>query len=570
MRFRISVLIAGLGFAAALAAQPRGSGRLAAETSMRNEAATFRTHVNLVTVPVVVRDKSGKAIGDLTKQDFQLFDKGRPQEITQFSVEKIGGKPSGVKPEATPGQAPGEPGQAIAPPDHFIAYLFDDVHIAFTDIARVRDAASRHIDSLGPQDRAGIYTTSGQAVQEFTGDREKLHEALGRLMPRPIARSIGKECPDISYYMADLIENKRDPGALQAALADAAVNCKIGGPAAETLVHAEAQRRLTFGKQETEASLNALRELVRRMAEAPGSRTILLLSPGFFTPEQQAQKTDIFDRAIRANVIVSTLNSRGLWTDGSFDASQGNPKADQQSAMRLWFMLDRQNAYAGAGVLSEIAESTGGAAFQDNNDYDEGIRRLATPPEYIYHLGFAPQNLKLDGSFHVLKVALHGARVPGLELVAHRGYYAPSASENQEENARREIEEAVSSREEMQEIPARLRTQYSKTNDKRAKLTVLVHIEIKQLRYRKDGGHNCDDLTVVATLFDAKGNYVKGITKVIEFRLKDDTVQKRLGPGLDAQTTFDVEPGAYRVRLVIRDSEGHMMSAANSDVNVSI
>src|SRR5579862_5525253 len=52
--------------------------------------ATFRSRVNLVMVPVVVRDRNGQAVGTLKKEDFQLFDKGKPQTITRFSVDKAG------------------------------------------------------------------------------------------------------------------------------------------------------------------------------------------------------------------------------------------------------------------------------------------------------------------------------------------------------------------------------------------------------------------------------------------------------------------------------------------------
>jgi hypothetical protein len=60
------------------------------EMSSHDAPATFSTKVNLVMVPVVVRDAKGKAIGTLEKEDFQLFDKGKPQVITRFAVEKAG------------------------------------------------------------------------------------------------------------------------------------------------------------------------------------------------------------------------------------------------------------------------------------------------------------------------------------------------------------------------------------------------------------------------------------------------------------------------------------------------
>jgi hypothetical protein len=238
---------------------------------------------------------------------------------------------------------------------------------------------------------------------------------------------------------------------------------------------------------------------------------------------------------------------------------------------------DRMSMQADADVLSEMAAGTGGTFYQNNNDFDAGLRRLATPPEYVYHLGFSPQNLKTDGQFHSLKVSLRAtSKIPGADLVARKGYYAPTHLESEAENAKREIEESLFSREEMQDIPAQMQIQYSKLNDKLTRVAVLAHIDIHLLKFRKEDravegkpdSRNADNLSVVTALFDKNGNYVKGMTKTIEFHLKDDTLQNRLGPGINVRSTLEVEPGVYMVRMVLRDSEGHAMTAANGVVNI--
>src|SRR5215510_13309180 len=135
-----------------------------AEVAQKDEPALFRARVNLVAVPVVVRDKAGRAVGTLKQEDFQLFDRGKPQYIARFSVEKAGARV--IKPieiEAADPTLKGIEGKPVEVADGFTALLFDDVHVNFADLARSRDAAGKHIDnSLKASERFAIFTTSGQ------------------------------------------------------------------------------------------------------------------------------------------------------------------------------------------------------------------------------------------------------------------------------------------------------------------------------------------------------------------------------------------------------------------------
>jgi hypothetical protein len=183
----------------------------------------------------------------------------------------------------------------------------------------------------------------------------------------------------------------------------------------------------------------------------------------------------------------------------------------------------------------------------------------------MYLLGFSPQNLKLDGSFHGVKVAVKTA---GLTATARKGYYAPRRLTDPEETAREELREAVFSREELRELPVSLHTQFFKPGNETARLTVLAHIDIKQLRFRKADGRNRNDLTIVSAVFDRNGNWVTGSQKLLEMRLLDRTIEERAGAGFTIRTTFDVKPGGYLVRLVVRDAEGQQISAQNGSVEI--
>ncbi len=210
------------------------------EMSSHDAPATFSTKVNLVMVPVVVRDGKGKAIGTLQKEDFQLFDKGKPQVISKFSVEKAGEAviPAEVATdEAAPIDKSDKPDRAAAPiAQRFVVYLFDDVHTSTADLIQARNAADRHLtETLEPAARAAIFTTSGQGNVDFTDDRVKLHDALLKLMARPTMGPPGSECPDLTYYMADLIQNKNDhDGSASGGRRGAEVTCDPPPPGPQT------------------------------------------------------------------------------------------------------------------------------------------------------------------------------------------------------------------------------------------------------------------------------------------------------------------------------------------------
>jgi VWFA-related protein len=536
----------------------------APEMSSQESPTTFQVNVRLVAVHVVIRDAHGNSIGTLRKEDFRVFDEGKPQVITKFSLEKLAPVPApGEKSHESSSATPSAPVAEI--PQHYIAYLFDDIHLAFNDLASVRAAAEKNLNALRPTDRAAIFTTSGRSNLDFTDDRSKLHDALLHLMPRPISdQSLPSQCPQMTYYIADLIVNQNDQMASSAATADV-LSCQFNNDlrflsTAQALAQSAARQALMLGDQETHISLISLKDVVRRVAATPGDHSIILVSPGFITPQQLYDVDDIIERAVRANIVINALDARGLYVvmPGG-DASQSappNPRIGQYQMM---------SASADGDVMAELADGTGGTFFQNSNDLDEGFRRLASSPEYFYLLGFSPQNLKLNGRYHKLKVALNTTEK--LSVQARRGYFAPKQAPSSDQQAKEEIEDAVFSQEEMRELPIDLHTQFFKPSDEAAKLTVLAHVDVKQLHFQKADGRNNSDLTIVSAVFDRNGNLVIGTEKLLQLHLKDDTLAHTMSSGLTVKSNFDVKPGSYLVRLVVRDAQGQI-AAENGAVEI--
>jgi len=535
----------------------------------------FKARVDMVSVPVVVRDPKGHILGNLTKENFQVFDKGKPQEIARFTVEKSGSQT--LKAAKTVDALPieGEPATTPDVPERFVAYLFDDMHLLWGDLVRSRDAAGRQIAKLAKTDRAAIYTTSGQNVVEFTDDIDKLQADLLLLRNRSISTPGGvPQCPDISFYMADMIINKNDTTTLNVAAQEAIACLGLDSSAsslqsATTMAQGMAQQVLSVGSQETHVTWTVLKDAVRRMSAMPGQRIIVLVSPGFISPnEYQPDESDILNRAIKASVVINSLDARGLWVDPMVDASQSGSTATPAFQIAKQ-MNDRISASAQADVLAEMAYGTGGSFFQNNNDLDLGMQQLAAAPEFYYIIGFSPQNLKLDGSFHALKVTVKANPPMGLNVQARKGYYAPKKASTAEENAKEEIEESLFSREELSELPVELHTKYFKASEKDATIAVICRMDPRHIQFRKADGRNINVITVVSAVFDRNGNFISAIEKTVDIKMKDDTMAKLMAAGaMTLKTNFSVPPGSYMIRLVVRDGEGQLMSALNGAVAI--
>ena len=539
----------------------------APEMSSREETSTtFKVKVNLVEVRVVVRDAQGNAVGKLGKEDFQLTDNGKPQVITKFSMEQARAKPVTKPPNSGTDIDDAAPGLPL----RYVIFLFDDIHLKFGDLAQVRDAVKRNLQSLQSTDRVAIFTTSGQTQLDFTDDRDKLQDTLNRLRPHPTTGSAGQECPDLSYYMADQIQNRSDGQALQVAIRDA-IGClglQTGTDkadhdaiaAARIVVMSASMRVLDAGDRETQVSLATLKSAVQRMAAMPGQRSIILVSPGFYNPDQLQAQMEITDQALHSGVIISALDARGVYTVMPDISSRAS--IDDNTAPLLQYL--HQEASANADVMSGLADATGGTFVHNSNDFEGGLRRLATPPEYSYLLAFSPQDLKFDGRFHNLKVTVKGQK---LTIQARKGYYAPRQAANAAEQAKQQIRDEVFSREELHDLPVELHTQFFKTSDDDAKLSVLVRLDVRRLHYRKADGRNNNSLTVVAVLFDRNGNFVSGNQKTLEMHWKDETLGSKLAAGVTLKSSFDVKPGSYMVRLVVRDEEGQL-TAQNGAIEI--
>jgi len=538
-------------------------------------AFTLKTERNVVTVRVVVRNKNGTVVENLQKDDFKIFDRGKAQTLVSFSMEKPALKASIASVPKPADKTAGEPedeNEANVPAAmarRFVALYFDDVNTPFEDMVRTRDAADRFLtNSIQPGDRVGLFTSSGQKQIDFTSDVGQIHQALLGLRSRPIAPQ--DSCDFLPPYLAYAVV-ERNEGLGAAVMHIVQCNCPGSAlsptsscvQAAQSMVLAEAQRTQSFNEAQVTAALRGVESVVRRMTTLPGQRSVVIVSSGFLaiSPSYLGQLDEITDRALRAGIPINAIDSRGLYTDVIADASLGGPQFSQGDLPFL-----QEGARRQAEAMRNLAHDTGGIFFENSNDLDAGFRKTAAVPEAFYVLTFSPQNLKHDGAFHEIKVSLVAPK--GLTVQARRGYFAPKKSEDAASQEKEEIREAVFSREESHDLPIDVHTQFFMASETDARLTVLARLDLRPLRFRKETDRNFDKLTLATVIFDLDGHVVSAQQKVLEFQMHDAVLEKYQQSGITLKSQFDLKPGTYMVRTVLRDSESGQIAGLNRTVEI--
>jgi VWFA-related protein len=590
-----------------LTASLRAQGQSNGQPPQNQTPFQLRVASNLVVVRVVVRDAQGKPVEGLQKEDFHLFDRGKEQSIAQFEAEVSAPETSTAVAAARPGQPAMAPTQSSVAAKRFLVLYFDDLDMSDTDVIDARDAADHYLaTNLQPDERIAMFTSSAM-LSDFTVDLKQVHDALFRLHPHPgMARHL--DCPELSDYQALEISEHDNPATSDAwkmAIDEYINRCNLPNPQKpppgcndscikamqdmmEAYIGNEARMIVQKSQMEARSSLQGLEQVVDVLARAPGRRSVILVSPGFLSQSEQYQLDRIIDRALRSQVVISSLDPRGLaLLMREADVTSGYMPSANSGVVGAQHTVDTNREMVASDVLAEVAAGTGGEYFHNNNDLTAGFRALAGA-QGSYILAFAPTDAKQDGKFHALKVTLT-EKHRGVTLQARRGYFATKESTVAEEPPQLEtrprpetqaipstdpaaqekerIRQAVLSKSDQQELPVEIQTEVSKAAD-HDELAVLAHLDAKPLHFHKAGARNQNTVTFVSVIFDGNGKYVTGQQRQARVDLPDDALPNLLASGMDVKVAFQLKPGTYTIREVVTDSEEHHMATFTKNVRI--
>jgi VWFA-related protein len=512
-------------------------------------AVTLSTQVDLVEVPVVVRDGRNRAVAGLTQDDFELYDSGKKQAITAFSAERF---PSPGLVSAAQPAVGGAPNSESRP--RFLALLFDDLNSDQIALKPAKDAAVRFVKTgLAPGDRVAVVAMTRSQDSQFIAGVPKLVEQIAKIThQKPQDDSVG-QCPIIRPYEAYLIANNLDKEVLAAKLGECFI-CNARNPCPEGEITSVANSIWDHGLLNSRNTLSVIDQLVDRMANLPGQRLILLTSAGFLMGNRENDLNRLMTKARHAEVVIDTLDARRQYVVGA-DASQ--------SASLIPLPTQMLNTEAESDGMAALAIGTGGTFFHNNNDLAQGFRQLGMMPEAMYILGFAPSDKTADGRFHSLKVRLASGRHDSLQ--ARMGYTAPSAQAAAPVSQLSKLDQAVAASDSVADLPASFTWERSAGP---AGITVVAHLDASRLHFLNWKGRRAQRLTIVVVLMDSRGSFVTGKRSEFELNLTEPTFARLAKTSFTASMTLKAPPGNYSVRAVVQDGLDGKLTASGGAAEV--
>jgi VWFA-related protein len=522
----------------------------AASLSAQMPEPLLRTTTRLVQINVIVTKHGGAPVPGLKKEDFQVFDNGKRQEIRQFSEET-----RAILATAAPlpqGTFTNQIEQRSGTPAAVTAILLDGVNTRFSDQANARLQVIRFLKQIQPEDRIAIYTLDSRGLRvlhDYTTDSSDLVAKLAKY-PGDIGADVTGQSE-----VSDLLGGWM-PGA---------------GSSAE---------RAFFLNERIQLTLNAIEFIANNLATLPGRKNLIWVSAAFplqigflntsgsgggrggmstgarggaggasgrnFPSGNQEQRDWMAeaDRAVRAlnnaNLAIYPVDARGLVASAS-----------ARTASRV---------YRNQATMEELAGRTGGRAFINTNDIAGAIRTAVEDSSVTYTLGFYPQNDKFDNSFHTLKVKL--ADFPHMDLRYRRGYLDQTAPAQDEKLRRAALADSVVSPLDANGIGLRATVRLTG-----AGFDLNLRVDPKSILLDPQGDRWAGKLDLLFVEMDPHGKQIYGVDDTLSMEFRQPNYDRVQQEGLLYHRVVPRDPKASELRVIVRDAATGALGSITAPFN---
>jgi len=329
-------------------------------------------------------------------------------------------------------------------------------------------------------------------------------------------------------------------------------------------VEARAQEVYTRAIARLDGTLSVLERVLNAMAPVKGRKSLLLVSEGFIHDPSIAGFRRVTQASRRSNVALYFVDARGLEGSSSvFSAEFGPPIADQDVLPTL------SDQWEGASGPQGLAAETGGFSIRNTNALAPGLARIARESEAYYLLGYQPRNAARDGKFR--KVEVKVAR-RGVDVRARRGYYSPpppSAREEAKAGRDEVIQATLDSPYEVEGIPLRATSfVFEEASLGKAAVVIAADVDIRGLAFEKQGGRLEDALELLLVVAHRETGEFHRYDQTVELKLQAETFARYSRTWFPLRRDFELAPGGYQARIVVRDRRSGRVGSVVHDFSV--
>ena len=511
---------------------------LAAWAQQETKPPAVRSATYLVHISVIVEDKNGQPVADLTKDDFAISDRGKPQTIGLFSVDAANapGEAHETLPLNTFSDLPKYRGGA---PHGVTMILLDNLNtmsgstpVPYEDtpywledhaLANAKQRLMEFLKKLDPGDRIAIYglTDKIHVLCDFTCDREQLLAVVGRY-------------DTTSRTQRDTAE----PGAIHTPQGNE-------GPGFDEHIDADVQELAAMKNEaRAETTMAALTAIANHAADIPGRKNLLWLTAAVPVSGQAIARA-----LAHANIVAYPVDARGLLPRAPSGDISGVMDEDAYARGEAGRPPAQADQPTGIDAMEEMANDTGGHAFVNANDLTAAIRKVVEESAVTYTLGFYVDSRSLDGKFHELKVQV---KRPGLTVRYPKGYFAAKDEPATENDKRNNFLTAIRSPLDSSVIPLEVRI--SRVEKPMANsLEVQGVIGLKNLQVVQDAGARVGTADLYMIEQDAAGNVVHQGSTHLRLKLTEQQYQSYLQTGFVFREFVRPRPETTVLRVVVQD-----------------
>lgn len=502
----------------------------------------IKANAELVLTNVVARDsKTGALVRDLKQSDFTLYENGKPQQIATFDFQSVD-MATPLSEATVSGLASGSSGNKsvmIAKPEELrnhrlIVFFFDLTSMQPEDIDRCVDAARdflRH--KMQPADLVALVSLGDtlKVDQDFTADKDALDREVSQYNGTEGqgfaqgANANSNQVEDASSYTADESE---------------------------------------YNDLNTDRELFALRTIAKSLERLNQKKSLLYFSGGISRDgiENQASLRSAINSAVRANLAVYSVDTRGLQAvlpmgDASTGSLRGNAGFNGAA------LTNNMNAnFASQEVMTTLSADTGGKAFLDSNDFAPAFAQVQRDTSAYYAIGFHSTNPARDGKYRRLTIKVHRS---GIKLEYRPGYYAPADfGHSGKEDRERELEDQLTSDLPATDMAVFLDALYFRLDENRFYVPVSLIVPGSQIPFVKGGDRDKATLDIVGEVIDEAKRPIGRARETVKLNL--DQAQQARQMNIQYTTSFNLPPGKYHLKFVVRENQTGRMGSFEADI----